>query len=343
MPGPITKHNFEGLSEFREMLPQLANASAHPVYIDLGNEYTGPDSSSTPTQPHQVRHQAIYNNRDDELSYIGTDKYEITQHDEVLRIIDDAIGQTVGEIDIGQVRDFGSRIDGMLTLSGHNVDVEELVGEGYVPPEGELMSDRAEEFQGFGQHDGSVRDILGVGIRFGNSFDASERIRVETMGYRYICQNWMVWGEETIGKFTQLHIDELSPSDIEALIFDVLERRSEVESIIVESIEDDDYPLSWAMPALEEVGFGANYQKRILRRLNDYGAVDDEFRRWDLYNAVTEYLDHDTMQTGDDGVNPNVYNRHQNRAIQVLMNEIESPTEDQLEESQETLEELAEA
>jgi hypothetical protein len=289
----------------------------------------------------QVEHQGVYNNRDDRLAYIGTDKYRITQHEEVLRVIDDAVGQTVGEIDIGQIRDFGERIDGMLTLEGHSVDVEELVDDGYVPPEGEVMTDRAEEFQGFGEHDGTVRDVLGVGVRFANSFDASERIRVETMGYRYICQNWMVWGEETIGEFTQLHIDELSQSDVETLIFDVLEQRSEVEGLIVDSIQDDDYPLTWAMPALDDAGFGPNYQKRILKKLRDYGAVDDEFRRWDLYNAVTEYLDHDTMQLGDDGVNPNVYDRHQGRAIQILMEEIDSPSDNALDASQEALEELA--
>lgn len=339
MPGYQLAHTFEGLAEFRETLPQLAHASSHPVYIDLDSQY-GEETSSL-SNAVQVEHQGVYNNRDDRLAYIGTDKYRITQHEEVLRVIDDAVGQTVGEIDIGQIRDFGERIDGMLTLEGHSVDVEELVDDGYVPPEGEVMTDRAEEFQGFGEHDGTVRDVLGVGVRFANSFDASERIRVETMGYRYICQNWMVWGEETIGEFTQLHIDELSQSDVETLIFDVLEQRSEVEGLIVDSIQDDDYPLTWAMPALDDAGFGPNYQKRILKKLRDYGAVDDEFRRWDLYNAVTEYLDHDTMQLGDDGVNPNVYDRHQGRAIQILMEEIDSPSDNALDASQEALEELA--
>lgn len=341
MPGYQSTHTFEGLAQFRDTLPQLARASPHPVYVDLGDQYVG-ENDSSPAQPQQVKHQAIWNNRDDRLAYIGTDSYEITQHEEVLSMIDDAVGQTVGEIDIGRIRDFGERIDGMLTLNGHDVDVEELVGDGYIPPEGELMSDRSEQFQGFGEHDGTVRDILGVGIRFANSFDASERIRVETMGYRYVCQNWMVWGEETIGEFTQLHISDLDPADIEELIFDVLERRTEIEGLVVDSVEDDDYPLSWAMPALEDVGFGPRHQKRILNRLRDYETVDDEFRRWDLYNAATAYLDHDVMQHGADGVNPNVYNRHQGKAIQLLMNEYSSPSNNQLEASEETLQEMAE-
>lgn len=340
MPGYQTTRTFEGLAEFRETLPQLANASAHPVFVGLDEQF---GSDNLPNELQSVDHQAIWNNRDDRLAYIGTDSYEITQHEEVLGIIDEAIGQTVGEVDIGRIRDFGERIDGMLTLNGHDVDVEELVGDGYVPPEGELMSDRSEEFQGFGQHDGSVRDILGVGIRFANSFDASERIRVETMGYRYVCQNWMVWGEETIGEFTQLHINELASEDIEELIFDVLDQRDQIESLIVESVEDNDYPLSWALPALENVGFGPRHRQRILEKLRDYRSVDDEFRRWDLYNAATDYLDHDIMQAGDDGVNPNVYNRHQSKAIKLLTEQYSSPSDDQLEASEEVLEELAEA
>lgn len=340
MPGYQSTRTFEGLAEFRDTLPQLARASSHPVYVGLGEQYGADNTSIQRDSVRQVEHQAIWNNRDDRLAYIGTDSYEITQHSEVLGIIDDAVGQTVGEIDIGQIRDFGERIDGMLTLNGHDIDVEELVGDGYVPPEGELMSDRSEQFQGFGQHDGTVRDILGVGIRFANSFDASERIRIETMGYRYVCQNWMVWGEETIGEFTQLHIDELDPTDVEELIFDVLDRRDEVESLITESVDDDDYPLSWAAPALEDVGFGSRHQKRIVKRLRSYDNVDDEFRRWDLYNAATAYLDHDVMQSGDDGVNPNVYDRHQNKAIQLLMNEYGLPSSDQLDASEDMLVDL---
>lgn len=336
-------HTFDGLGELREILPNLAHASSHPVHVELGNEYEFDDENGAPMMTkdqssslQQIRHQAIWNNRDDRLAYIGTDKYEITQHEDLIGYIDDAIGQTVGEVDIGRIRDYGERIDGMMTLDGHNVDVAELVDDGYVPPESELMSDRSEEFKGFGAHDGTVRDILGLGIRFSNSFDASERIRMETMGYRYICQNWLIWGKETIGTFEQLHIDDLEQEDIEELIFDVIDTNDEAESMIVDSVKDDDYPLTWAMPALKDVGFGPRYQKRILERLRRYGTVDDEFSRWELYNAVTHYLDHETVEN----VKANVYDRHQNKASQVLTEQLESPSEDDIEAAEEHLEEI---
>lgn len=315
---------FNGLEEFRGIVPELATASNHNVFIDVGSGYEL--SAGEPLDPVQVEKQAIWNSRDDELAYIGSDNYEITQHSDVLQLIDDAVGQTVGEIDIGYVRDYGERIDGMVTLNGHNVDVGELVGDGYVPPEGELLDDRTQDVESAFQDDsGWARDILGVGVRFNNSFDASERIRLETMGYRYICQNWCVWGKETIGEFEQLHINELEAEDVEELITDVVDKKSEVESIIVDS-NSDKLKWEWISPLLEEVGFGTYYQRSIIKKLRSYDGVseDEDIRRWDLYNAVTDHLDHATVQD----VNPNVYDRHQNKAIKVLTEDVKSPDEE---------------
>lgn len=314
------EHTFEGLDEFRETFPQLAQASSHPVFVDLGTEFTSKDGQ--PKEPQRIERQAIWNDRDDRLAYIGSDGYEITQHTEILQYIDDAIGQTVGQIDIGHIRDYGERIDGMLTLNGHNVDVAELTDDGYVPPEGEVLENRTADVSDAFAADGTVRDILGVGIRFNNSFDASERIRLETMGYRYVCQNWLVWGEETIGEFTQLHIDDLDPEHVEELIFDVTDKQEEQNQVIVEAIEDE-APWEWVGPQLEEVGFGPRQSKQIGQKLQSYGGVGDEVRRWDLYNAVTDYLDHDVALE----VNANVYDRHQSKASQILTNEWSSPSE----------------
>lgn len=325
MPGFTTEHTFDSVSEFRDAIDQLAQASSHPVYVDLDRGYGS--GGSAPDNPKQIDHQAIWNTRDDDLAYIGTDSYEITQHHEVLDTIDRAIGQTVGEIDIGRVRDYGERIDGMLTLNGHNVDVGALVGDGYVPPEGELLDDRTQSVPDAFGSDGTVRDILGVGIRFGNSFDASERIRVETMGYRYVCQNWMIWGKETIGEYTQLHVDELATTHIEDLIFDVIDKQEEIEGIVADSVQDR-LKWSWIAPLLEDAGFGIGYQKRIVKKLQSYaGCNGDEVRRWDVYNAITDLLDNEVMVSGDDGVNANVYDRHQGRAQAVLTEDISSSDE----------------
>lgn len=330
MPGYRQRHNFEGLGEFRDVIDQLATATSMPVYVDKGSSWE-PDGSGTQlNDAERLRHQAIWNNRDDELAYIGTDKYTITQHHDILGVVDEAVGKSVGEIDIGTIRDWGDRIDGMLTLNGHNVDVEALTDDGYVPPEGELLDDRTAGVQdAFNSDSGTVRDILGVGIRFANSFDASERIRFETMGYRYVCQNWMVWGEETIGQYTQLHVDELDMERIESLIYDVVDKKQETERMIVDMI-DDRLKWSWIDPFLEEAGFGKNYRKRIIKKLRTYEGVDTtkDIRRWDLYNAITDVLDNQVMIGGDDGVNANVYNRHQKRAQFVLDNEAKTPDEE---------------
>lgn len=327
-----TTHAFEGLGELKEVQPQLAQASAHPVYVDPDNVFN-PEGNESIGGPRQVDHQAIWNSRDDRLSYIGSEKYEITQHNDIINYITDAVNATVGEIDIGRIRDYGERIDGMITLEGHNVDVGELVGDGYVPPESEILDNRTASVEDAKASDGSVRDILGVGIRFGNSFDASERIRIETMGYRFICQNWLIWGKETIGTYEQLHINELDAQNVEDLIFDILDKQEQIEGIVKDTATDTEYPLSWAIPSLKEIGFGPRQSKHILQVLRDYGTVDDSFSRWELYNAVTAYLDHDVVAD----VNANVYDRHQGKAAQLLTQELSSPSEDELEASAEIL------
>lgn len=318
----MEEHTFEGLGEFREVLPQLATASAHDVFVDLGAGYgAGRDS---PRDPKRVGHKAIWNDRDDRLAYIGTEKYTITQHEEMLRYIDEAVGQTVGEVDIGRIRDYGERLDGMITLDGHSIDVGELVGEGYVPPDSSVMETRASTAQeGIQDDTGWTRDILGVGIRFGNSFDGSEKVNLETMGYRFICQNWMVWGEETIGSHEQLHMDELKPEHVEELIFDVLDKQDEAEGIVADAVEDRIKP-SWAAPLLDDAGFGPRYQKNIIEELFNYDMVDGEWSRWALYNSAVYILDHNVVQD----VNPNVYDRHQDKANYILVNDVSSPDEE---------------
>lgn len=313
---------FDGLAEFREVIPQLATASSHPVYVDVGEAFGA--EGSEPTDPQKVNRQAIWNGRDDRLAYTGSDGYEITQHSEVLQYIDDAVGQTVGEIDIGFVRDYGERIDGMCVLEGHSVDVGELVGEGYVPPESQLLDDRTASVEDAKNADGTVRDILGVGIRFQNSFDGSERIRLETMGYRFICQNWMIWGKETIGKKEMLHLERLDREVVEELIFDVMDKQDDMEMIVLSATEQE-LKMEEVPGILDNVGFGKQYQRNILRKLIDeYGRDHDgELTRWDVYNAITDHLDNDIVDT----VNPNVYDRHQDKAVKLLMNEVKSPDE----------------
>lgn len=302
---------FDSLGEFRDIFPKLASASSHNVYIDIGDSYTPANSEATDELTYGVcvDKQSIWNDRDSELAYIGSDNYTITQHADVLRTIDDALGKTVGEVGIGAVRDYGSYIDGFATLEGHSIDVAELVGEGYVPPDGA------------GADDGHATDTLGVGIRFQNSFDGSEKLVLETMGYRFACQNWLLWGSEEIGSQQMLHVRNLDQGRVEDLIFEVVDEKETVEETIIASTGET-YPIEAVPEVLHNVGFGATYTKNITRLLQTFDIDQQNVSLWHIYNATTQHLDHDVV----DGVVPETYQTWQQAATNIFMGEVGDPS-----------------
>lgn len=322
---------------------RLAHASPYNVYVDKGTKYNpNRNPRSQPKDAHLAIDdsdednpkvpQAIWNERDNRFAYLGSKKYELTQHFEVIQNLIDAVEGTTGEIDAAMIRDYGERIDGIAILEGHTIDVGEIVGDGYVPPENALMESSGEQFYGDegewggapGDNTGSVRDILGVGVRFRNSFNGQEPIFGETVGYRYISQNWMVWGESVIGTKRQTHMQELGPAFFGDLIDDVIEQLGDVEDVIANAsgamIDADQVP-----PLLKEAGFGKNYVKRISGQVIDYVGADDQINIWTLYNAVTYVLDHYTAEERQ--VNPGVYDNHEERAAGILTGEVEAPDE----------------
>lgn len=309
-------HTFDTIGELQDVKEQLARASEMPMFVDTGQEFSGGavEDVGEPVDPrHHDDVKAIWNNRDDRLSYIaGADTYEVTQHRRVLDLIEGAIEQTTGSIDKGHIRDYGEKIDGVLVFGNQEdarIDVEDLVGDGYVPPEGSDWT----------------QDRLGLGMRFRNSFDGGTKVGGSTMGYRYICANWMVWGESEIGRAEQLHIKELDEDFFADIIQEVFEVKDQVESIIVEG-EEDEVPLAWAPKVLEDAGFGRNYRKRIISELNQQTHPnEDSTTLWRLYNAATTYLDSETVND----VNNGVYDSHQARAWKILtMDTIEPPEEE---------------
>lgn len=314
---------FGTLGEFRDVLPKLATASNHDVYVDVGDGYGGHTDSGgearDPNYPVVVDRQAIWNDRDNCLAYMGSDEYTITQHSEILDMIDSALGHAVGEIGIGHVRDYGEFIDGFATLEGHNIDVMDLCGDGYVPPARADMADPTLTENEAKGGDGWVRDRLGVGIRFQNSFDGSEKLALETMGYRFICQNWLLWGEEEIGSQKMVHVNALDSEMVEDLIFDVMDNKAAVEEQIITAV-DEEFPIETAPNILSDSGFGVRYANDITELLLSFG-VGDHISRWDIYNAATQYLDHQRV----DELIPSTYQRYQGAASHIFAGNIGNP------------------
>lgn len=295
----MIKREFYNPNELDEVTYELATASKYPLYMDT-NPHPGEDMPLTAESLELLRNRhAIINDRDDRVSYIGTDKYDLIQHHEVIDAIRDAVELTTGDIEFGVVRDYGEQINGVLVFGNRGdarIDLQELLGDAYIPPEGRPDTDPTAETSG-------IRDAVGLGMRFENSFDGNRTVGGSTMGYRYICQNWLVWDEREIGSKQRQHVrtvdeeDGLSPDFFVDLITDVFDVRDEIADVI-EYAEMRDVPVTWAPAILEDLGFGPRYQRRITGQLVNFsnGEVrEDVTTLWRLYNAITRELDHRTV------------------------------------------------
>lgn len=310
---PQRQKVFESIGDLEEVSNGLARASRHPLYADLGTEYGESQSlyddrkKRIESDFEELQHTVVWNNRDDEISYIGSDRYNLIQHREVIDTIRDVVNSTAGTIAKGVIRDYGSKVDGVIVFGEQNeaiVNVEDLV-DGYVPPEGSDW----------------INDRLGLGLRFRNSFDGGARLSGSTMAYRFICGNWLVWGEETIAANDVLHLrrdDEdvgVDPEFFEDLVYEVFDERSYVEDVIVDSTHEE-VPAAWAHGIYENAGFGRNYIVNAMDNLRRWN-VEEETDLWTLYNAMTTYIDNDRVHAIRNGS----YDKWQRRSWNILTDE----------------------
>lgn len=320
----MQKREFHSIDQLEDVKSQLATAERKPVL--LGDRVYEEWDHGEPEYREVTEERAIelrgrsglWNERDNQLEYISSDSYELIQHEEALELVQDAVAQTVGEIDMGVIRDYGSQIDGTLVFSNleeASINVEDVVDtDGYIPPEGDV-----DPFGG-----ARARDTVGLGARLWNSFDGERKIGGSVMAYRFICQNWMVWGEETIREIEHPHsVGALDPEEdtdediqnfFEELIHVIFEFKENYETIIRES-ENEEIPFEWIPGLLEQAGFGSTYQKRITgRALRQRTPRSGYTTSWRLYNAATDYLDND--RAGE--ILKHSYDDHQESAWKLL-------------------------
>ena len=339
----MQQYEFYDVGEFEQFTSEgrtpLATAKRHPVFADMRHE-VGEENVGQRNYEEITSKNAVFNERDDELAYMSSDRYDLIQHHDVLQAIKTAVDETTGGIDYGMIRDYGARMDGILVFSNQDeakIDMRELLGDDYIPPEGRPNTDPTAE-------DSRWRDTVGLGMRFRNSFDGGTKVAGSTMGYRYICQNWLVWDEAEIGSVERQHtrsVDEsdgLEPEFFADIIQDVFEVKSDVETTFLDA-EATEVPLTWVPGILERHDFGANYQKRITGRILNHEPVSDdgdETTIWRVYNATTSELDRNTAVDSS----AYTYDYYQSYAWNMMNAESEEASEP--EESLEDLNEVRE-
>lgn len=279
----MNKLEFDNIGALEEVSNSLARGSLHDVSARFGTERRDLPSK-----------RAVWNNRDDELAYMASDKYDLVQHREVIDAVRDALRSTTGNIEKGMIRDYGTHVEGVVVFGG---EAEITAGEYLDIDSYDTLPDPDSD---------RVQDVLGLGMRFTNSFDGSKKVTGETMAYRYICQNWMIWGKKTLGEMTQAHIHMADEDFFSDIIGDVFETRQD----IIEVIDDAGDEMVNIEEELTRVGYGPQKQKRIQA---EFGEERTEASRWSVYNAVTRVVHEDVQD-----VSPHTFNEHQTNAWNIL-------------------------
>lgn len=348
----MEKREFHSTAELEEVSNHLARGSKHPVYVDRGTraedvnynrkgksgwEIEGEVPPATPSTQIEPELVSVVNDRNDEVVYTGSPGYALVQHRDVLDIARSVVSETAGDLDMGVIRDYGSQFDGTMVFSNKEkakINVEDVVDtDGYIPPE-----DEVDRFGG-----GRARDTVGLGMRIGNSFNGESKVYASTMGYRFICQNWLVWGEETISHGDRVHFSEEDDEEFiaetlyemfENVISEVFDIREDTAARIRQA-ESEEIPFEWVPGVLEDAGFGSTYSKRITGRvLRQTSPKPGHTTAWRVYNAATAELDHNRV----DSIKLSSYNDNQARASTLIEEEPRKPGEEM---SPEELDEFA--
>ncbi|MFA5132975.1 MAG: DUF932 domain-containing protein [Candidatus Paceibacterota bacterium] len=135
-----------------------------------------------------------------------------------------------------------------------------------------------------------------LGVRFTNSFDLTTGVNFSMYGMRIACDNQMLLKNllfaERRKHVGEIDLNEMTRTFLEGAVTQVKEFEILVNDCIKDSVE-------WKllMQFLEQNVLGKKHHNEIVARINDTLKAEGRRKptRWDLYNAFTHYLSHDTL------------------------------------------------
>lgn len=277
--GGVDVVKFTTLAEMQKGLMGLDRAVSKAVHVE-GKKYDD--------------YQCVYNADQKEPAMITSDKYTIVQHKEVF---DSFIAgcKDLGLQGFGTIWNGGNRVAVEISFKGKNIKD---------PTAGHIAGD-----------DKAAPKTIALGVRLTNSYDKSLSIHGQLFGYRSACSNGML-----LGKFMkeisieQRHIGQIDITEkMETFLKAIINSERDLNELVSETIKDT---LEWdiAFKVLKKI-FENRHSKHIEEILKKVGvavvSVKDlktgkesfeyvfndkehakKVSRWDLYNAVTNYLTH---------------------------------------------------
>lgn len=205
-------------------------------------------------------HQAIWNLDKNTLACIASEKYNIAQHQDVIEGVAEAL-QQIGVDCTARTRNSGNKI--LVDIQFDNA---------------KLYVQKGEEFL--------------AGIRLINSYDKSTGIMILPRLVRLACSNGMVVNVGFLKEFSVKHTSKLV-QDFEKVgrevIKSLVESNEKFKALINNCIGDS---VEWEI--LDRIAAKLFEAKKHREAILEILHKDEltEVTRWDLYNAVTNYVTH---------------------------------------------------
>jgi hypothetical protein len=205
--------------------------------------------------------KAIVNDDSDEVECVASSRYQLVQHREIFQPFVDTM-QKLGVPLNGKLYDYGGSVSARVFFTGKEV----------TPADGKTIR---------------------LGIQMSNSLNLTRSIRMDLVAFRLVCSNGMVIGKAVPGcSYSRAHVGRaIVEYDVKKFLEKSIGRSNEFLDLVNQSIADT-YEWELAKKALEKLILTKKHREPILKRIEaevaDRGG--DKVTRWDIYNAVTNYL-----------------------------------------------------
>lgn len=155
-----------------------------------------------------------------------------------------------------------------------------------------------------------------LGIRAINSYNKTSSFRLEMYAYRLVCQNGMSFGNVMETREITMHVGKAKTQDmvektVAIFVKNVINSSEKLQNLVNKMMVDS---IEWntAVKIFEGLIVQKKHREAILDRLDRTKPLT----RWDIYNAMTNYITH------DDQLTPNVQTYLETKSQKVLKTDV---------------------
>jgi hypothetical protein len=207
------------------------------------------------------RFKAIVNDASDEVECVASSKYMLVQHRDIFNPF------------VQAMQNLGMKIDGKLYNYGGSVSARVFFTDYEVMPT-----------------DGKT---IRLGVQMSNSLNLTRSVKMELVAFRLVCSNGMVIGKVVPGcSWSRAHVGRaIVEFEVKKFIEKSIGKSQEFLRLVNESIIDT-YEWILVQEIVKKLIVTKKHREPIMKRIETTvnERPDHTVTRWDIYNAVTNYV-----------------------------------------------------